>query len=333
MTFQRINGLVAGAAISVFAQGAAAQEITWDLALFGSPAFRVAGETFADYVNQNSGGKMEITVHNGTLSPSTEILDNLSIGAFEVGYVISSYHPGKNPAISVLDLPFLPIETMEERKEVSEALFKKDVVAAEFAAWNTVPIMAVVQPNYEIMGKGDAPQSLEAYSGLRIKATSGIGDALATYGVSLVPLSGSEQYNALQTGVIDAASATPSGLGGWKLYEISDWYTVGMEAGTAHVTLVANAAAYAALPDDMKALVEEAKAFAYAETIKAQSEAAASYEPELVARGLVRIDVPADMVAQLRAEAAQPVWDAYVADLEAKGLPGQDLLDFVLNWN
>ncbi|UWR38414.1 TRAP transporter substrate-binding protein DctP [Sulfitobacter sp. W074] len=333
MTFQLINGLVASAAISVIAQSASAQDITWDMAVFGSPAFRVAGEAFADYVNENSGGKMEITVHNGTLSPSTEILDNVSIGAFELGYVISSYHPGKNPLISVLDLPFLPIETMEDRRDLAEALFKNEDVVKEFAGWNAVPIMSVVLPNYEIMGKGDAPQKLEDFSGMRIKATSGIGDALALYGVSLVPLSGSEQYNALQTGVIDAASATPSGLGGWKLYEISDWYTVGMEAGSAHVTMVGNAAAYEALPDDMKALIDEAKTFAYAESLKAQNDAGASYEPELVSRGLVRVNIPAEMVTQLRTEAAKPVWDAYVKKLEAKGLPGGEMLDFVLNQN
>lgn len=326
------TGFAVAGAMALSAGAAQAQDITWDLALFGSPAFRVAGEAFAGYVNENSGGKMEITVHNGTLSPSTEILDNVSIGAFELGYVISSYHPGKNPLISVLDLPFLPIETMEERRDLSEALFQHEAVAKEFAGWNAVPIMTVVLPNYEIMGKGEAPQKLEDFSGMRIKATSGIGDALALYGVSLVPLSGSEQYNALQTGVIDAASATPSGLGGWKLYEISDWYTVGMEAGSAHVTMVGNAAAYEALPDDMKALINEAKAFAYSESIKAQSEAGASYEPELVSRGLVRVDIPTDMVAQLRSEAAKPVWDAYVKDLEAKGLPGSEMLDFVLNW-
>ena len=84
----------------------AAEKVKWDLALFGSPAFRVAGESLADYVNKNSKGTFEITVHKGTLSPSKEILDNLSIGAFELGYVVSSYHPGKNPMMSVLDLPF-----------------------------------------------------------------------------------------------------------------------------------------------------------------------------------------------------------------------------------
>ncbi|WP_224824115.1 TRAP transporter substrate-binding protein DctP [Cognatishimia sp. MH4019] len=312
------------------AAAAQAQEVTWDLALLGSPAFRVAGESFAEYINENSDGKMEITVHNGTLSPSREILDNLSIGAFELGYVISSYHPGKNPLMSVLDLPFLPLPTMEKRAEVAEMLFENEDIKAEFARWNTVPVMAVVQPNYEVMGKGNAPETLQAFDGMRMKATSGIGNALATYGASLVSVSGPEQYNALQTGVIDAVAATPSAHGGWKLYELSEWYTTGMEAGSAHVTLVANADAWNALPDDLKALVDEAKAHAYAETIKAQSATSARYEPALVEAGLKKIEVSPDTIIQLRNDAAQPVWDTFVEDVSGKGLPAQEILDIVL---
>ena len=328
MTMKTILGPAAAAML--FAMPAAAQEITWDLALLGSPAFRVAGETFAEYVNENSDGKMEITVHNGTLSPSREILDNLSIGAFELGYVISSYHPGKNPLMAVMDLPFLPIETMEERRDISEALFADEAILNEFARWNTVPVMAVIQPNYEVMGTGDAPAGLEDYDGMRMKATSGIGDALSQFGVRLVSVSGPEQYNAMQTGVIDAVAATPSAFGGYKLFELADWYTTGLEAGSAHVTLAANRDAYAALPDDMKALFEEAKAHAYTATIAAQEDAATSYEPDLEKHGLTRIDIDPALSERLRLEAAQPVWDAFVVDTESKGMPGQHVLDLVI---
>lgn len=331
MKFVKIKGLAVGVTMGLMAGGAHAQEITWDLALYGSPAFRVAGEKFAEYVNANSNGKMEITVHNGTLSPSREILDNVSIGAFELGYVISSYHPGKNPLLSVLDLPFLPIETMEDRVAIAELVYEHEAVKKEFASWSVVPIMTVVQPNYEMMGKGTAPENLEALSGMRMKATSGIGNALAVYGVRLVDVSGPEQYNALQTGVIDAVAASPSALGGYKLFELSDWYTVGMEAGTAHVTLVGNAASYDALPDDMKALFAEANAYATAETIKAQIGAAASYEPDFKKHELQKVKISKETIDKLRAEAAKPVWDAYVADMASKNLPGQELLDLVLN--
>lgn len=322
---------VAVLAISLVAGPALAADVEWDLALFGSPAFRVAGEALAEYVNDNSDGTFTITVHQGTLSPAREVLDNLSIGAFELGYVVSSYHPGKNPLISVLDLPFLPIPTMDDRVAVAEALFEHPAVKAEFGRWSTTPVMAVVQPNYEIMGKGDAPTSLEAFDGMRMKATSGIGAALGQFGASTVSMTGAEQYNGLQTGVIDAVAATPSAHGGWKLYELSDWHTVGMDAGTAHVTLVANADAMASLSAEHQQLLEKAKEYAYAKTIEAQSAAADGYAPTLEKHGLQKVEVPGEMLQKLREEAAKPVWEAYVADAEEKGQPAREILDFVLS--
>ena len=311
---------------------AMADTVEWDLALFGSPAFRVAGEALASYVNENSGGTFTVEVHAGTLSPAREVLDNLSIGAFQLGYVVSSYHPARNPVISVLDLPFLPIETMEQRVQVAEALFDHEAAVEEFGRWNTVPVMAVVQPNYEVMGNGAVPDSLDAFDGMRMKATSGIGNALGHFGAVTVSLTGAEQYNALQTGVIDAVAATPSAHGGWNLYEISEWYTVGMDAGTAHVSLAANRDAYQALSDEHRALLGEAVEHAYAMTIQAQSEAADNYLPLLEEHGLQRVEVPQEMLDRLREDAARPVWDAYVAELESNDLPGQEILDFVLNF-
>ncbi len=309
---------------------AAAETIKWDLALFGSPAFRVTGEALADYVNNNSNGAFTITVHKGTLSPSREVLDNLSVGAFQLGYVVSSYHPGKNPLVSVLDLPFLPIRSMDQRVAVAEALFANEHVKKEFAKWSTFPVMAVVQPNYEIMGKGKPPTSLDAFDGMRLKATSGIGKALGHFGARRVSMTGSEQYNGLQTGVIDAVAATPSAHGGWKLYELSEWYTVGMDAGTAHVTLVANRDAYQALSADNKELLAKAKKHAYAMTIEAQSQAGSKYAPTFKKHNLKKIVIPAAQIEKLRKEAAKPVWENYIAGLEDKGLPGREIFDFVI---
>lgn len=322
------RSLAAVAALA--ATTASAQEVKWDLALFGSPAFRVAGEAFAEKVGELSGGDFVIEAHQGTLSPAREVLDNLSIGAFELGYVVSSYHPGKNPLIAVLDLPFLPIPTMEDRVEVAEALFEHPAVVQEFGRWNTVPVMAVVQPNYEVIGKGEPIESLEDLDGVRMKATSGIGAAFEEFGAATVSMSGAEQYTALQTGVIDAVAATPSAFGGWKLYEVTDWRTEGMEAGTAHVSLVANRDAYMALSDEHRRILEQAADYAYDQTIAAQSEAAETYAPDFEAAGLELVEVPPEMLERLRAEAAQPVWDAYVAELEAKGAPGREILDFTL---
>ena len=42
------------------------------------------------------------------------------------------------------------------------------------------------------------------------------------------------------------------------------------------------------------------------------------------------VEVPAALIVQLREQAAKPVWDAFVTDLEKKNLPGREILDFVL---
>lgn len=103
-----------------------------------------------------------------------------------------------------------------------------------------------------------------------------------------------------------------------------------MEAGSAHVTLVANGDAWNALPDDLKALVEKAKDHAYKATYEAQGAASARYESDLKAAGL-KIEVAPETIAQLRKDAAQPVWDAFVKNGADKGLPAQEILDLVLN--
>ena len=304
--------------------GPAQAATRWDLAFFGSPAFRVAGEQLAECVGEKSGGEFTIKTHAGTLSKSTEVLDNLAVGAFQLGYVVTSYHPGKNPLMSVLDLPFLPIETMEQRRDMAEKLFANAKIKAEFARWNTVPVMAVVQPNYELIGRGNPLTKLDDFQNRRIKATSGIGDALSRFGASLVPVTGSEQYNALQTGVIDAVAATPSAFGGWKLYEISEWYTVGMQAGSAHVTIAANIDAYRDLTESERKTLDECKSVAYAATIEAQSKAEEKYRPAFEKNKLQRIDIPAEMLARLRREAAEPVWKAWIESVD-----GQEIFDLV----
>src|SRR3546814_12282983 len=68
------------------------------------------------HVEEKSGGNFTIKVHYGeAISPAKENLDGLKIGAFEMASICTGYHPGKNPAMTVLDLPFLPIRSEERR--------------------------------------------------------------------------------------------------------------------------------------------------------------------------------------------------------------------------
>src|SRR3546814_19852141 len=75
------------------------------------------------HVEEKSGGNFTIKVHYGeAISPAKENLDGLKIGAFEMASICTGYQPGKNPAMTVLDLPSPPIPTLENQQTVSESL-------------------------------------------------------------------------------------------------------------------------------------------------------------------------------------------------------------------
>src|SRR3546814_2249621 len=104
------------------------------------------------HVEEKSGGNFTIKVHYGeAISPAKENLDGLKIGAFEMASICTGYHPGKNPAMTVLDLPFLPIPTLEIQQKVSEALYEHEAITTEMARWNAGISFRSLLPPSELM--------------------------------------------------------------------------------------------------------------------------------------------------------------------------------------
>jgi TRAP-type mannitol/chloroaromatic compound transport system substrate-binding protein len=116
----------------------AAEKVTWNFSAWGNPRpFTVGIETLAKYVSEKSGGNFEITIHYAeTISPARNNLDTVSVGAAESAHVCASYHPGKNPVSTVLDLPFLPIDGVLHLQHVHEAFAQNEHHVAELKGWN-----------------------------------------------------------------------------------------------------------------------------------------------------------------------------------------------------
>src|SRR3546814_6229569 len=84
----------------------------------------------------------------------------------------ASYHPGKNPALMVLDLPFLPIAEPRVEIAVHEAVYNHPIAIKEMKAWNAKIIMSSILPQYEFLGVGDPPLKLEDWKGMTVRALS-----------------------------------------------------------------------------------------------------------------------------------------------------------------
>jgi TRAP-type C4-dicarboxylate transport system substrate-binding protein len=205
-------------------------------------------------------------------------------------------------------------------------------VADELSKWNSMHFMTLLLPQYEFMGTGKPPRSLEDWKGMRVRALGGLGDAMKLLGAVPTSVSAPEVYTALERGTVQAVSFPFTySFTAYKLHEVSKWYTLGMQLGVIHNSVVLSEKAWKALPDEYKKILEDARPEAYRLQAEAYAEADKKSFPLFEKRKLEVIKVTQEMRDKLMVTAAKPVWDAWVADTEKKGLPGKEALELVLS--
>ena len=106
----------------------------------------------------------------------------------------------------VFSLPFLPYVSMEASAEAADAMIKHPLLVADIPQWNAMPYFFTILPQYEFMGKGKPPKTLDDWKGLRVRAPGAVGEAFAKLGASLSTVPAVELYTALERGTVDAAS-------------------------------------------------------------------------------------------------------------------------------
>ena len=333
-----LGAAVAATSFAVAPSSAQAAEvdgpkITWLVSLWGARrGFTEGVEGLAEYLSDKTGGNFELSIqYGGVLSDPKENIDGLQLGAFEAATVCSFYHPDKTPATTGLNLAFLPLPSFEAQAKVYGEYFKHPAVAAEWAKWNAVPLMSALMPNYEIMGRGKMPNTLEDWRGLRLNASGGHANLMEAIGSIPTTVPAPDLYTTMERGAVDGIVYPYTyAFTAYRVHEISDWVTDHWNLGTVECAVAANTDAYNALPDQYKTLLTEAVPAAYAYQIKKYAEIDAESEAQFAERGLKRIPIT-DEIRSALAAAVEPSWVAWVEQMNAQGLPGQELLDLILS--
>jgi TRAP-type C4-dicarboxylate transport system substrate-binding protein len=332
----RVTGaalLLCGAGFSGLAGAADNPTVTWNLSTWGPPrAFTAGVEALAKHVESESGGKFTIKIHYGEeLGKAVDNLDNIKLGSFEIAQICSGYHPGKNPAITVLDLPALPLADPDVHARVHDVIYKDPVVVKEFKRWNATVFMSVLQPQSEVMGTGEPPMKMEDFKSMRVRALGGTGDALRNLGAVPTSVPAPEVYNALERGVFRAAAFPYTyAFASYKLPEISKWYTTNLAPGANNCPTVVSLDALKALPANYRDMLEKGRPIAYEALKKAQKVIDEKNLADWQKRGLIGIKYSDEELKKFLDTGAKPVWAAWVKTTSAKGIPAQELLDKVL---
>ena len=322
-----------GAAIAALAFGFATETfaVEWNVSLWGKRrAFTEHVEKLAELVSEKTGGEFTLNISYGGLSKNRENLDGISIGAFEMAQFCAGYHRDKNPSITVLELPFLGVTTLEQERELSMAVYQHPAAVADLGRWNATLLMPSPLPQYNLVGVGDAPATLKDFEGLSVRATGGIGAAMETIGAVPTSMSATEVRQAMDSGVVKAVSFAPHAHMSFGTIENGKWWTTNLNPGTVNCPVVANTDALNGLSDaHREALLgslDEALDY-YIEFYNSKTMQA--WGPELEKRGIAKVTFAADEIAAFEAAAAAPAAEAWIKDNTARGLPAQELYDLV----
>jgi TRAP-type C4-dicarboxylate transport system substrate-binding protein len=318
----------AAAIIVCFASEAAATE--WNVSLWGKRrAFTEHVEKLAELVSQKTNGEFTMNISYGGLSKNRENLDGISIGAFEMAQFCAGYHPDKNRAITVLELPFLGVETLEQEVAVAHAVYEHPAVIEEMAQWNARILMTSPMPQYNIVGTGEPRDTLEEMDGLRVRATGGIGAAFEAVGAVPTSVTATEAFQAMESGVVDAVSFAQHAHLSFGTINEADWWTANLNPGTVNCPVVANIDALEMLSDEHRAALEESIPEAIDHYLANYAELLERWDSVLEEKGVQKVTISPEVLDAFRAAAAEPARVAWIETMSSQGMPATELYELV----
>jgi len=302
----------------------------WNVSVWGKRrAFTEHIEKLAELVSQKTNGEFTMNVSYGGLSKNRENLDGISIGAFEMAQFCAGYHRDKNRAITVLELPFLGVENLQQEVAVSNAVYSHPAAVEEMAQWNAKLLMTSPMPQYNLVGTGEPRDTLEKMEGMRVRATGGLGDAFKAVGAVPTSVTSSEAYQAMDSGVVDTVAFAQHAHLSFGTINQADWWTANLNPGTVNCPVVVNIDAYEALTDAERAALDSSVGEAMDYYLENYGKLLNRWDEVLAEKNVQKVVISDAELAKFRAKAADPIRDAWVKEMEAQGIPGQELFDLV----
>ena len=224
------------------------------------PALGTAPERLAEIVDGMSNGRLKIKVYAaGELVPPFEVFDAVAGGNAEMGHGASYYWRGKMPMAAV----FATVPFGMTAQEMNAWLHHGGGLELWRELYEPFGVVPLASGNSGVQMAGwfnKEINSIADIDGLKMRIPGLGGEVFQRAGGVAVSMPGSEIFTALQTGVVDATEwVGPYNDLAFGLQDIAKFYYYpGWHEPGANLEAIVNAEALAALPDDLKLMLETA---------------------------------------------------------------------------
>ncbi len=248
-----LAGITAGAVLGLNFAAASAQEMKF--ANYMAPTHPyVAGafDPFAAKLAEATGGAVTVKIYNGGelgAGPADRYARVLD-GVAELAIGLPGYTAANFPLTLLTELPGVLTEA-----DGTATIWKNMALFAP--EYERVQIVSLRSNAQNVLYTRDKPVRSPAHvAGLKIRVPSrNAGLVVEAWGGSPVSMPVSEIYNALQTGVIDGAMIDGTATNAFKLGEVANFLTVGMDTTISPFFIVMNRDAFDGLSAEHKAAV------------------------------------------------------------------------------
>jgi TRAP-type C4-dicarboxylate transport system substrate-binding protein len=279
-------------------------------------------------LGNRTGGRVQVEVAYGSvMGPPPKHYDLAVTGEADISHVGIPYTPGRFPMAEVLELPLARAPESTYTKAYWE-LYKRGYFDNDFKDVKVLYLAAVGPYDYHMAVK--PVRTFEDMKGLKIRASGkGLADIVSALGSVPVGMPAPEIYVSLEKGVIDGAAVTFSFMNAFRTESVTK-YVTRVGSGAMGMAWVMNKATYEKLPADIRKTIDElgdkynvkaGESYDYFTDVGANLFRGVNGQIfELSAADMQKVDA-----------AMAPIWQKWIADGEAKGLPRKKMVDDLYN--
>ncbi|MEM9474883.1 MAG: TRAP transporter substrate-binding protein DctP [Pseudomonadota bacterium] len=290
-------------------------------------------------IAEKSGGALAVQNNwGGALFSSTAALDSLSSGVADMGLLVGPYVQSELPELALGGVPMIKASPWVMMNAMDELFTTNETIKARLDERNLVYLNFYGLPT-ALLGCNDGQiNSVADVEGVKISRTNSMSDLFEPLGGNMVNMPIYEVYQSMQTGLIDCTVTYGYFASATKLDELITSITPIELSSSIVLATVMNKDVFESLSDDDQTAIRAAAGSMhdyYGEQL-GQAESAAI---EVMTSGdnglLLKSFTEAD--TSVLSESAQPIVDKWLADADATGLNGQEILDEMLSliekWN
>ena len=275
---------------------------------------------FAKQLEERTKGRVKVTFYPmQTLGKAKDHYDMAVRGIADICTFLQIYTPGRFPLTEVMNLP-LGISSAETASrifwELSEKYMKKEYADVKILQ------LATVDPAH-IQTTKKPVKTLADLEGCKIRVGGPEQtEIIRAWGASPINLAVPDIYDAMHKGMIDGTLIGFSSLIDYRLIELVNYTTI-VNGVSPTVGWVMNLQKWNSLPPDIQKIIDELtglKVSVYQGKIFDEAAQLGMEEAKKKGGQIYKLP-PAEM--KIWMDKLKPVCDAWVADKEAKGLPGK----------